>query len=70
MLFLLQEALVAAETNSKEVKKHNHQVSTKFVFSHGDMQWLDGWHSGMRGPGLSSGQDHCGAWCCVVSCHV
>ena len=31
-MFLPQEALVAAETNSKEVKKHNQQVNTRIVF--------------------------------------
>lgn len=29
-MFLPQEALAAAETNSKEVKKHNQQVNTGF----------------------------------------
>jgi len=31
-MFLPQEALVAVETNSKEVKKHNLQVNTRIVF--------------------------------------
>lgn len=64
-MFLPQEALVAAETNSKEVKKHNQQVNTRIVFVDRSalVQWVVHLGSKSSAPGSALlGQDICAAF--------